>query len=72
MAKEYLYISDTSETDHCFTYAIFTDYVLSPPDKLAASASAVAGYDDTELGIEKLEEGMDGWFIAAAEFGLTG
>ena len=28
MANEYLYISDTSETDRCFTYASFTDYVV--------------------------------------------
>ena len=50
MALSYLTISAAAAVDTS----------LSPPDKLAASAAAVAGYDDTELGIEKLEEeGMD-------------
>ena len=46
MALSYLTISAAAAVDTS----------LSPPDKLAASAAAVAGYDDTELGIEKLEE----------------
>ena len=60
MALSYLTISAAA-----VAAAAAVDTSLSPPDKLAASAaSAAAGYDDTELGIEKLEEegekGMDG------------
>ena len=56
MALSYLTISAAAVA------AAAVDTSLSPPDKLAASASAAAGYDDTELRIEKLEEeekGMD-------------
>ena len=61
MALSYLTISAAAAV----AAAAAVDTSLSPPDKLAASAaSAAAGYDDTELGIEKLEEegekGMDG------------
>ena len=62
MALSYLTISAAAAV----AAAAAVDTSLSPPDKLAASAASAsaAGYDDTELGIEKLEEegekGMDG------------
>ena len=55
MALSYLTISAAAAV----AAAAAVDTSLSPPDKL--DTASAAGYDDTELGIEKLEEeGMDG------------